>query len=136
MTQHSIEFQFQGEARDALARELGNLLADTLADWPQHTTDKATTPTGSHKIDAVSVAVAALILAVPGAVLATWDLAKRIQLKEKVDRLINWDKEKATTAPQTRMTIHLPNGIVVALDQVKPEDLLNVLAELANKERR
>lgn len=123
MTQHSIEFQFQGEARDALARELGNLLADTLADWPQHTTDKATTPT-------------ALILAVPGAVLATWDLAKRIQLKEKVDRLINWAKEKATTAPQTRMTIHLPNGIVVALDQVKPEDLLDVLAELANKERR
>ena len=79
MTQHSIEFQFQGEARDALARELGNLLADTLADWPQHTTDKATTPTGSHKIDAV--AVAALILAVPGAVLATWDLAEWHGLK-------------------------------------------------------
>lgn len=131
MTQHSIEFHFQGKARDTLAEELSDLLADTFDDWSQHTTDKEATPAGIDKSD--PVAVAALVLAIPAALLATWDLAKRMQLKEKVDRLIHWAREKTKKAPKTRMTIHLPNGIVVSLNEVKPEEFLDMLDELAKK---
>ena len=138
MAQHSIEFQFQGEGREAEAKELEALLADTFADWPQHVTEKTSIPTSSNKSD--PVAVAALILSIPAALLATWDLAQRIRLKEKVDRLINWAKEKAKNTPAghpnlpIHPTVHLPDGRVLPLDQLKPEELLDVLAQLAEKE--
>jgi len=54
-----------------------------------------------------------------------------MQLKTKVDRLINWAKQQVTTTPRGRVTIRLPNGIAVQLDKVKPEDILDMLAELA-----
>ena len=135
MTQHSVEFQFQGEGRDAAAKELGTLLADTFADWPQQLTEKTTVPTGTHRSD--PVAVAALILSIPAALLAAWDLAQRIHLKEKVDRLINWAKEKAKNTPAGHPNLpmmHLPDGRVIPLDQLKPEEFLDVLAQLAEKE--
>lgn len=138
MTQHSVEFQFQGERRDADAKELEALLADTFVDWPQHMTEKTTIPTGTHRSD--PVAVAALILSIPAALLATWDLAQRIHLKEKVDRLINWAKEKAKNTPAghpnlpIHPTVHLPDGRVLPLDQLKPEEFLDVFAQLAEKE--
>ena len=72
MTQHSVEFQFQGEGRAAHVKELEELLADTFADWPQHVTEKTAIPTGTRKSD--PVAVAALIFSIPAALLATWDL--------------------------------------------------------------
>ena len=80
--------------------------------------------------------IVVLTLAVPPTVLATWDLVKRMQVKEKFDRLITWPKRKESEVPQTRMTIHLPNNIVVQLDHAKPEDILDALADLANKERQ
>jgi len=58
-------------------------------------------------------------------------LAQRMQLKTKVDRLINWAKQQVTTTPRGCVTIRLPNGIAVQLDKVKPEDILDMLAELA-----
>ena len=131
MVQPGIEFQFHGEGRDALARELSDLLSNEFDGWPQHTTNKTIAPVGEQKSD--PVAIAALIIAVPAAVLATWDLAQRIQVKQKIDRLISWAKRKESEAPETQMTIHLPGGAVVRLDQVKPESILDVLAVLAEK---
>ena len=64
-------------------------------------------------------------------------IAQRIRLKEKVDRLINWAKEKGKNTPAadpSLPTMHLPDGRVIPLDQLKPEELLDVLAKLAEKE--
>ncbi len=133
VTQHSIEFQFQGTAREALAEDLGHLLVDNFADWTQSKADKSPVSRGDDKSD--PVAITALILAVPGTVLVTWDLAKRMQLKEKVDRLITWAQETCKTEPQSDTTIHLSDGSVVPLEQMKPEQFLDMLAEWAKKNR-
>ena len=133
MTQHSIEFQFQGTAREALAEELGQLLVDNFADWTQSKAAKSPVSRGDDKSDAV--AIATLILTVPPAVVATWDLAQRMQLKEKVDRLITWAQEICKKAPQSGTTIHLSDGSVVPLEQMKPEQFLDMLAEWSKKNR-
>lgn len=131
MTQQSIEIQFHGEERDTLAEELSSLLAGDFADWPQHAVDRPIVPQGDERADPVTIA--ALVISVPAAVLATWDLAQRIKVKEKVDRLIGWARRKSTESPRTQMTIHLPSGTVIRLDHAKPEDILDALAVLAEK---
>ena len=133
VTQYSIEFQFQGTAREALAEELGHLLVDNFADWTQSKAAKPPVSRGDDKSD--PVAITALIIAVPATVLATWDLAKRMQLKEKVDRLITWAQETFKKEPQSGTTIHLSDGSVVPLEQMKPEQFLDMLAEWAKKNR-
>ena len=118
MPQHYIEFQFAGEARDILAKELSDLCAVHFADWPQTTVQKTQVVEGD-KSD--PVAVAALIIAIPSAVLASWDLAQRMQLKTKVDHLLAWAQDKARQNAAARTTLHLSKEQVIPLHQAKAE---------------
>ena len=89
-------------------------------------------PAGGVKGD--PIAIAALALAIPGGILATWDLAERIKLKEKIDCLLAWVKQHATTLSQSNPTVHLPNGQVIPLNTVTPQEILDMLDELYTKE--
>jgi hypothetical protein len=139
MPQHHIEFQFQGKTDDPYIHALKTLLADILPDWPQQTIEKTGVPARGDKSDpiaiaALAVATTSLIVAIPGGVLATWNLAERIKLKEKIDRLLVWVQERAATLSQSSPTMHLPNGKVIPLGTVKPEEILDMLDELYTKE--
>lgn len=74
------------------------------------------------------------MVSIPSGVLAAWDLAERIELKEKIDRLLAWVKEHAATLSPSRPSVHLPNGKVIPLNTVKPEEILDMLDELHTKE--
>ena len=134
MPQHHIEFQFQAKTDDPQIHELKTLLADILPDWPQQTVEKTIQPSGINRTGPDPIAVAALLLAIPGAMVASWDLAERIKLKEKIDRLLAWVQERAATLSQSSPTMHLPNGKVIPLNTVKPEEILDMLDELYTKE--
>ena len=131
MPQHHIEIQFHSKD-DPPVNELQTALADILPDWPQHTVEKAVLPADGVKGDAI--AIAALVVSIPSGVLAAWDLAERIKLKEKIDRLLAWVKQHATTLSPSRPNVHLPNGKVIPLNTVKPEEILDMLDELYTKE--
>jgi hypothetical protein len=80
-----VRFRIEGTDRAAAADELQRLLEDELGIEPE----RVEVPVSEHdgrKGD--PVAIAALILAVPGAVLATMDLAQRMRLREKIGKLI------------------------------------------------
>jgi len=66
------------------------------------------------------VAIAAFIVAVPSAVLATIDLVERRKKKEKVDRLLQWLQDK-----KVNITITTPNGTTMQLDAADSADILN-----------
>lgn len=131
MPQHHIEFQFQAKTDDPHIHALKTVLADILPDWSQHPVEKTVVPAGGVKGD--PIALAALVVAIPGGVLAIWDLAERIKLKEKIDRLLAWVKEHAALSPSSP-SVHLPNGKVIPLNTVKPEEILDMLDELYTKE--
>jgi len=134
MLTRALEFCIQGDSNESTNQELFTLLQDIFTDWPLQ---KTTQPVESHVEGPTRtdpVAVAALVLAVPGAVLATWDLAHRMELKDKVERLIDWAKRKKQENPTLVITFS-PSGIRVKyLDQTEPEEILDALAEWAEKD--
>ena len=95
MSEPQLQFHFKGsECRDA-ANELAQLLRDELPDWQSQLAEKAPS-TEVERVDPLTViAVMSLILSVPPAIQSSWDLAQRIKLKEKIDRLITWAKARS-----------------------------------------
>jgi len=81
-----LEFHLQGPQTDATAAELETFFAETLGATARRET--LPPPAGGTGEKADPIAVATLIVCIPGALLATIDLAERPQIKEYVARLI------------------------------------------------
>ncbi len=133
MSDYQLEFQFSSQCDPELQPELQQALKDCFSDWPHQCLTKTTTPQPGQKGD--PIAIAALVLAIPGGILATWDLVQRLQLKQKLETLIAWAKDKLRRDPKSNISIHLPNGIVLRLDQLSPQQVLDLVTELAKKEQ-
>ncbi|MEM9294024.1 MAG: hypothetical protein AAGD01_20265 [Acidobacteriota bacterium] len=69
------------------------------------------------------VALTTLILAIPPSLLATMELAERLELKRKAERLGEWAKEAAYRFPGTEVRLERGNRIV-RLDQAAPPEIL------------
>lgn len=97
MPDQPFQFHVQGPKAAELAKELADELEEILGQRPTvmpvpteegeraKTMDPALLIAGA----ALGVASAALIIALPGSILSTIDLAKRAKLKEKVGRLVD-----------------------------------------------
>jgi len=127
----TLRFLIDGPDGEADAKELRRDLQEILGAAavseslpPPEPGERATDP----------IAVAGLILAIPGAILAVMDLAERLRLKQKLEQLIARIKERRALRPG-RTTLLLEDGRRVALDEVEPEELLT-LAAGATPDRR
>ena len=118
-----LQFEFRGSEGREAAGELSEFLRHEFADWQSNVAEQS-------PADAVlrsdPVAVIALILSVPSAILATWDLAERMKLRAKVDHLITWAKVRAACG-KANPTLMLPQGRAVPLDEAKPEQILDAV---------
>ena len=83
-----LELLLRGHGAEAAADELEALLGGAADAGPGLARRPAdTAPTGADKaVD--PVAVAALVLAIPSAALAVWDLASRIQGRRKAEQVV------------------------------------------------
>jgi len=88
----TIEISIAGPNTQVLAAEVEAFLAEAF----QQTPERRTPPEDRMPRRGDPLAVAALILAVPGAITATLDLAQRARLAERIDRLRERLRAKAT----------------------------------------
>ena len=134
MSDKAFEFSIQGDQSGSTNQELSTLLQEVFTDWPLQKTNKPIESPGEARTRTDPLTVAALVLAVPGAILATWDLAQRIELKKKVERLIDWARRKKKENPTLVITLTLSGIRVKYLDRTEPEEILDALAEWAEKD--
>lgn len=127
-----FQFQFDGVDSRAAAEELAAFLQNDFADWQPRAEEQKSAIEGRKSGD--TLAVLAVILSVPGAILATWDIAVRINLKTKIDRVIEWGQERAARGEEVPRIV-FPDGSAVPLDQAKTADILNALDEASKKPR-
>jgi hypothetical protein len=120
-------FVFHVEGVHAVQRtaELRQWLADELGAQATETSGNAmpdVLPRRSFDVvDAVKIG-----LMIPSSVFATVQLAERMKLVEKIKALIAWAK-----SGDEKVTLTLPDGKVIALDQALPTHIL----ESAEKEQ-
>jgi hypothetical protein len=108
-----ITIRIEGPNATALATEAEAFLRDALQETPERTVvPPEQTPTRADPL-----AVAALLLSVPGAILATLDIAERLKLAERFDRFLATVKARADNADR----IQLCTGGEPALDLVRAD---------------
>ena len=104
-----ILFHIEGPDGDETARELFDLLRTEFGVRPERMdreTRRRTDPAGS----AEPVAVTALTIAVPAAVLTAADPSEQAGIKEKLEKVIDWAKEKTLRSPEERLAVQAPGG--------------------------
>jgi len=117
----SITVTISGPNAPALATAVEAFLADSLA-----TRAERLPPPEDQPIQRSDpLAVAALVLAVPGAIAATLDLAARARLAERIDRLL--ERVRGTAAPAD--SVRLTSGAAPELDLItaKRDEVLDRL---------
>lgn len=118
-----LEFHLQGSQADATAAALERFFAETFgANARREVLQAPAAGEGEKAVD--PVAVAALILSIPGALLAAMDLAERLQLKEKVANLIALARRERTEHG-TRVWLQRRDAPPLALDEAQPAEIID-----------
>ena len=120
-----MNLHLEGEAAETAACALAHFFDEEFGIVTSRAAIQAQ-PAPGRRAD--PVAIAALVLSVPGAVLATMDLAERIRLKEKIGRLIalcRRQKEDSGTIVRLETATGLRD-----LAELTPDDVLDEAARM------
>ncbi|MCP4041738.1 MAG: hypothetical protein GY731_07240 [Gammaproteobacteria bacterium] len=127
-----IKIYVQGEGAETLAHALHMQLSEVI---PRLPTLKAAGQEGAEGRVTRSpdaVAVAALVISIPSAILATWDLAQRLQLPEKLRAL---RERLSATHNSTRTRLVNVDGRTYDFDRLSAQELADLLIEAAELDR-
>jgi len=130
-----LELSFEGENHETVAKEfvdLFEILFGTHLTLAPNTYGSSNAPPGT-KADPWTKA--AVILAIPGAILATFEVAERLQTNQKVQQLIEWAQKKGMDQATTRIHIALPGGRVVKLESATSAEILRAAQPAEEKEK-
>lgn len=124
-----LEIQIEGQEVEEAAGLLARALEKELGYKPGlkrlvATDDKET------RLDLDPVAVATLLVSIPGAALAAWDLVQRFKKRNKAEKIIKEARELTEARPGLRITISTPGGTTVRLDKMDPNELVDVAIEV------
>jgi|GEM_PF-3489690 len=132
MSSNNLEIHVEGAGAERLAEELQAIFEAELGERPQRIERPATVShTDQYRGDLA--AWCRVILAIPPALLAAVELAEKIELRKKVDRLLTRVKEMLAKNPQSRVTISSPKGDARRLDTAETAEILEICASLASK---
>lgn len=125
----SIIFTIAGPNAEALATEIEAFVAEAL-DKPAARCVRQEQQ-GLHRGELDPIAVAALVLAIPGAITATLDIVTRARLAERIDRLLK--RLRGAASPED--SVHLASGTASSLDLISAgrDAVLNRLEEAADE---
>ena len=94
MPEADFKLHIQGPEAEVAARELSAFFQEEFACAANRISQPNTQGFSGSPERADPIAVTALVLAIPSAILASVHLADRIKKKEKIQRLIEWTKNK------------------------------------------
>jgi hypothetical protein len=126
---NELELLLRGPGAEAAADDLEALLADEAAgpEAGPALTRRPAAPTDSGLTKAVDpIAVTALILAIPSAVLAVWDLGSRLEARRKAGRII--EQAQRLRIERGTETFVLTLEGPRALETLDPDRLLELAA--------
>ena len=116
MPESSIRFSVQGPDQDQVSKEIDDFFDARFGQRPKITKKGITAGKEGTKdfIGAASlvVAISALFLTIPGAVLASRDLADRMDKKKDMDDLIRLAEKLHEKYPDTDVTVTTSQGSV------------------------
>jgi hypothetical protein len=118
-----LKFHLQGSQTDATGAALETFFSETFGENARRE-GLPMSAVGETEKTVDPIAVAGLVLSIPGALLAAMDLAERLQLKEKVARLISLARRE-WTEHGTRIWLQRRDATPLALDEAQPADVLD-----------
>jgi len=129
MITNNLKFNIQGPQAQTVAQELAAMITQTFDQSAQITESPLAKTSGNTKAD--PVAIAALVIAIPSAVLAVVDLVQRSKKKTKADHVIDFAQRQHRQNPQTAITITIPDGVSVNLHQTDSNTLIDLACQLS-----
>lgn len=124
MPETDIIFRIEGPDAAEAAAELSREIEKTLGQKPG--LKKADPPRTDDPVKVDPVAVAALVLAVPSALLAAADLVQRFKKKKQIDLIIEIAKKHNAENPETQIRISGPKGVSVHLHQADADSVIDM----------
>ncbi|MBU2548924.1 MAG: hypothetical protein KKB20_10960 [Proteobacteria bacterium] len=134
MPVNDLEFHVAGPRAEENARELSALL-ESLFGRPAQTLRAGESGRPAERFDANTMAVAALIVAIPSGILATLQLADRCELKEKIQRLIDWAKTRRREDERHLIAMVAAKSEVQPLDRADAVRTVDALAVSAKAKK-
>ena len=127
------KIEITGPGAEEAEQELQALLREDFgAEGRRVAADPAEREPG-RKIDPNTLALIAILLALPGTLDATANLAKRMELTTKVKRLVAWARKRGPSGPRIRLVS--PKGRSLDLEHADSGDVVEALTEHQESEK-
>ncbi len=129
-----LEILIEGAGAEELAAELGDFLKDELGVGPRRrrSSPSPTISPGATTRGVDPIGALGLVLAIPSGILAISDLAKRLETREKLDRLLAWLRRRKREAPGTRVELRPgSSGRARTLEESGTDTVLKMLEHLS-----
>lgn len=125
-----IEIQIRGEGAAQAAKELHSLFSGLFSEIPEpnHTVISRIKESAT-KTELDPVAVSALVLAIPGAIVATLDLVQRLSLPKQLGAVK--DKLSASTEKHQQRIVKV-NGRQYDFDKLSNEELAELILSVGD----
>lgn len=121
-------FHIEGPDGDETARELFDLLRAEFGVRPERM-DRETRRRSDPDGMADPVAVVALIIAIPLAVLLPADPDQNDSVVEKLEKVVAWARDKKDRFPEDRFAVELSDGNVQPLDEISVDKMIEEAAK-------
>ena len=124
MNKQEIVFCVEGQDAEAGADEIKKIINDVFEYAPQVSVEKEKTRQGNTRgFD--PVAVSALVLAIPGTILAVAGLADRMKKKKQLDGALKKIKTQVVEKDKVTVKITYPDGTVKEISTVDSVEILD-----------
>lgn len=135
MSDSDLKLRIEGPDADGLADELSLFLETEFGTRPTRRRDEERAQR-TAVLRGDPLALVAVALAIPGTILAASDLARRLELRQKAEKLIAWARGKTAADGGTRVEVIDGNGRARPLDQIEASEVLEIAVTITARVTR
>ncbi len=127
---NGLRFMIDGKDAEAAAVEIKEIFRETFGEEIHIIPKSESRPNGAKSAEVL--ALAAIILAIPGAVLAVADIIGRLKKKKKLDQALTTVRERVITKREVTVKVIYPDGMVKHIQAVDTMNVIEMLSENGN----